>query len=675
MKKINIYLLTLMSLCMLGWTACTDSVVYEPASILEGQGAYFPAASASYAVKEATGQSALQIFRSNSNGSAEVSLKVEYAEGVSDFVQVPATAAFADGQKEAIVNIGYKGLVEGKAYKLKVSVSDATPYATAAVTVSILYSNEPEYKWEKITSQAIYLDDMFAAISKGGMKTRGITVEKAAGKNIFRFRSPYDNDYFMETWGGTLFPKDFVFNYIVLDGETYKNADGTPLYYIKKMNLGFNMIVSGGKNVTVEKNTEKLMFGSVAVNLKKDGAPIPPTSADFPLGTYDTKKKVFNLGAVFQDVEGYKVLTYEAGKFMLYLDPAALVPDNDKDYKWMPKYNLDGTFTSEQSKEKWAQAIEQAEEDSTFYRLPALYAPDAALYFYFDEKKGTVSVVKGQKSGLKLSDFADKTVYMEGTPGKSSYDAKTRTLTFGLTFYLVDENGKKSAELMKVTEKMELGTGYEALLRNKKPDDYIGKWKVRMAGKEEGTVEANVTKVDKNVLGVTGLSGTGKMDMVYLSYDAESGLLNFQAQRVDSLSSLVGNQRVLVVPFLSTAGKLSGTDQLMGGLTADGGLKFMDYSGNAGTYDAMCFIVLNDDKVKSLSGNWTMLDWTPLAAQARLASFKVQPGMSKEALKWDVAPRRSYVTELNVTPVPIQPKSELRMEIVVPMDKQEALFE
>lgn len=671
MKTINTYLLALISVFMLTWTACTDSVDYAPASALEGQGAYFAAASASFTVEAASGNATLQLFRSNKNGSAEIPLTVTYGKDVNNVVSVPASANFADGETAATISISYNNLVEGQSYKLDVAVSDTTPYGKSAISVSVLFSNEPVYTWTEVTKEAIYLDDMFSPIGKGGMKTQGITVEKAKEANVYRFRSPYDNDYFAATWGGHLFPNDFEFNYIVLDGETYKDAEGKPLYCIKKMNLGFLMIVDASGSATVELNTEAVMFGSVATNLSAGGGVIPPTSEDYPLGTYDAKKKIFNLGAVYQDIEGYKILTYKAGKFMLYLDANALLPDYDQDYTWMSLPGHGGTFTSELADEEWMQSIQQSAEDETFYRLPSLYAEGTAFYFYLDQKQGSISVLKGQKSGLTT--FGNP-IYIEGTPGKSSYDVKTGKLTLGLTLYLADENGKKAAELKRVVETMQLGNESESLLKGKHIDDYVGNWKVEVGGAQEGAVRASVVKLDENTLGVIGLSATGADDMITLDYDSESGLLTFQPQEVASLSPLVDNLPVMIVPLNSTLSSLTAEDSFIGGLTADGILKFINNSSNKGIWDTMSFIVIEEDGASLLTGLWNNLEWIPLAAPAS-ETLKAQPSMKNQVLNYEIMPRRTYKTELNIKPTPWQPNSNMRMEIVEPLNENGSSFQ
>lgn len=672
MKTINTYLLALMSIFMLSWMACTDSVDYDPAVALEGQGAYFAAASATYTVESASGNTALQIFRSNKSGSTEIPLTVTYGENVDNFVQVPVTASFADGETATTVNINYSNLVEGQTYKLNVSVADITPYGNSAISVNVMYSNEPVYTWEEVTDKAIYLDDIFGIIGKGNMKTQDITVEKAKEVNMYRFRSPYDNAYFMETWNGKLFPDDFKFNYIILDGETYKDAEGKPLYYIKKTNLGFKLTVNSDNTVNVGLDTEALMFGSIAGNLSAGGAPIPPTSTDYPLGTYDAKKKIFNLGAVYQDIEGHGINVYKAGKFMLYLDANALVPDYDQDYTWMSMPGYGGLFTSELFNEEWMQSIQQSVEDATFYRLPDLYAAGTAFYFYLDQEQGSISVLKGQKSGLTTF---DNPIYIEGTPGKSSYDVKTGILTLGLTLYLADENGKKATELKKVIETIELGTETESLLKGKSIDDYVGHWKVQVGGEQEGVVLATVTKLDTKTLAVSGLSVVDANDMILLDYDNESGLLTFQAQEVPTLSPLVDNLPVMIVPFNSASGGLTTTDTFIGGITADGILKFVNNSANKGIWDTMCFIVIEGNNATMFTGLWNYIDWIPYTAKSVSSVFKAQPSLHNVVLNRDIMPRRTYKTELNITPIPLQLNNDMKMELVTPINEQDNFFQ
>lgn len=76
MKKINIYLLTLLSVIALVWTACTDSVDYEPGQLTQGEGVYFSTTeSANITLENTEGSFELNMYRTNTIGAVESKLQ------------------------------------------------------------------------------------------------------------------------------------------------------------------------------------------------------------------------------------------------------------------------------------------------------------------------------------------------------------------------------------------------------------------------------------------------------------------------------------------------------------------------------------------------------------------------------------------------------------------------
>ena len=160
---------------------------------------------------------------------------------------------------------------------------------------------------------------------------------------------------------------------------------------------------------------------------------MPPTSKEYPLGSYDANKKVLTLGALYLNVLNYSIMPITTTT-TLALDPALLEADYDRDYTWKDLPEATGFFTSELMGESWMQAVQQSNEDATFYRMPNLYSNEekAHIYFHIDMETGVVTIPRGQKT-TGLTSFGN-TVYLEGTPNKSSYDLDTEKLTLGFTF-------------------------------------------------------------------------------------------------------------------------------------------------------------------------------------------------------------------------------------------------
>lgn len=382
MKKINGLLVALMAVLTLGWTSCTDSVDYLAAGPVEGQGVYFPTSVAtSYTLDGTSGEITLDVMRSTSVGDVVASLEATFTEGGESVFTVPSTVSFADGSSTSSVTLAYNNLKRGTTYQVTLTFSDGTPYSNSSLTLSFLYPEEVVYTWEVVSEKAILTESVFGIIGMANVQTTGITVEKAKEGELYRFRSPFNNDYFRSAFGGNVFTDDSELPYIIVDGETYKDATGKSLYYIAPTALGFTFTVDGNQIYidTDDKTTET--FGSVACNLSVSGTPVPPTSKDYPLGSYDANKKVLTLGALYLNVLNYGIMPITSTS-TLALDPALLEADYDRDYTWKDLPEATGFFTSELMGESWMQAVQQSNEDPTFYRMPNLYSNEEKAHIY-----------------------------------------------------------------------------------------------------------------------------------------------------------------------------------------------------------------------------------------------------------------------------------------------------
>ena len=302
------------------------------------------------------------------------------------------------------------------------------------------------------------------------------------------------------------------------------------------------------------------------------------------------------------------------------------------------------------------QAVEQSNEDETFYRMPNLYANGEKDHFYFhiDFETGTVTIPRGQDTGLTT--FGNK-VYLEGTPNRSSYDSKTGTLTLGLTFYLADEDGKNIADLQEVTETFLWGQSeFDQLQKGTDIADYVGNWVVSLTdGSEGGQVLASITQKDATTLAVQGLTA-GMMgdydDTMLLSYDKETGWVRFDYQQVAGFAGY----SVFVVAYNSETGEFS-DEGLIGGLDKAGNLKFLNDESNEGKYDAMVYMATDGQQPLYLTGYWNNLVWAPYSESAQQASFNRTSALSFQKVEQGFVPRRTYKTELNIQPKPRTNKS------------------
>ena len=98
MKKLNTYLLVLMGVFALTWSACTDSYDYDPAPDVDGEGVYFPSSVQTSITLDGTeGSFTLKVQRTKSTGIGESGLTAEFTEGGASVFSVPAKFCFADG--------------------------------------------------------------------------------------------------------------------------------------------------------------------------------------------------------------------------------------------------------------------------------------------------------------------------------------------------------------------------------------------------------------------------------------------------------------------------------------------------------------------------------------------------------------------------------------------------
>ena len=656
MKKINNLLLALLSVFALAWTACDDEVEYTPAGLLDGNGVYFPTSTqTSYEVEGTSGTLTFDVMRTLTTEAQEATLNITYGEGAESVFSIPASVNFAAGDTLATLTVQYDNLVQGTTYNIALDFAEGTPYSNSSLALTVSWPNEIVYTWEVVSTNAILAESLFSIIGMSNVETTGITVEKAKEGEMYRFRSPFNNAYFSGPFGGDVFEDDSDLPYIIIDGETYKDEKGNPLYYIAPTALGFSMSVEGSSIYidTEDKTTES--FGSVAVNLSVGGAPVEPTNTEYPLGTYDEKKKVLDLGSVYLNVLNYGILPSE-GTTTLSLDPALLSPDYDRDYTWEAVPEATGFFTSELIGESWMQSVEQSNEDATFYRMPNLYsdAEKAHFYFHVDFETGAVTIPRGQNTGMTT--FGNQ-VFVEGTPNRSSYDAETGTLTLGLTFYLADEDGKNIADLQEVTETFLWGQSeFDQLQKGTDIADYVGNWIVSLTdGSDGGQVLASITQKDATTLAVQGLTA-GMMgdydDTMLLSYDEETGWVRFDLQEVASFSGY----SVLVASYNSETGEFS-EEGLIGGLDKAGNLKFLNDESNQGKYDAMVYLATDGQSMMYLTGYWNNLVWAPYSADAQQASFNRTSALSFQKVEQGFVPRRTYKTELNIQPKPRTNKS------------------
>lgn len=649
MKRINTLLLALLSVVALTWTSCNDSIEYTPVGPVEGAGVYFPTSTrTSYELEGTQGEITLSVMRTDSVGAFDATLSTTFSEGGESVFTVPASVSFADGASTSSMTISYDNLVQGTTYTVSMTFDEGTPYSNSSLTLTFLYPEEVVYEWEVVSEQGIYTDNIFSMFGISNIVITDIVVEKAVGYDMYRFQSPYNNDYMEKYVIGTpdFFPDDFEYPYIVLDGETYEGK-----WYIAPTKLGFQLLSTG--SIGVDSTWET--FGSVAGNLSTSAGPIEPDNADYPLGTYDERKQTFDFGSVFHQLGDIGYYPIEAS-FTLSLDPALLEADYDRDYTWHEVPEATGMFSSTLAESVWQQTIEQSEEDPTFYRMPNLYvdAEKAHVYFNVDLETGTVTIPRGQDTGL--TSFGN-IVRLEGTPNRSSYDTETGELTLAFTLYLSNEEGDNLADLIQVTESFLWGQTLSAPI-----DDYVGQWIVPFSdGTEDMQILVNISKQNANTLAVQGLSGMDAAtydDTMYIVYDEQSGNVYLPFQQVNPVLVDPETQTYYYgfLAAINTTTNMLGSVNMVGGITQTGSLRFLDPS-----YDATAYLVSPDGNSFSfMTGYWNDLEWYPYSTSAvdtksvtTFGNLNVTDNF-KFSFKKEKVMKNIQGNELNIKPQPVQ---------------------
>ena len=668
MKKLYQLAMAFMAAATLTFTGCSDSIEYEPAPGVEGEGVFFPEGTSQTIVLDATsGTFTMDIYRSNAGAAYEAPLTVTYGEGAEGLFNVPTTASFAEGANVATLTVTYDNIVRDQVYEITVSANDGTPYGTQAMTFSVSW---PE-NWTVVSTEAVLVDQLYSGWGVSNLEISGITVEKHPEQNKYRFRSPYDNSYFQAMIGADVFGDDFEAPYIILDGEMY--ADEVPgSYAIAPTALGFQVDETGAAVAM----SDWVTIGSVAGYLSTSEGPILPGNPNYPLGSYDEATKMFDLGTVFHHfmLSGQEYYDTPSG-WQLWLDPTLRVTDYERDFTWinMPGYGGNYTSTLEGLENKvWMQAIQQADGE-TLFRFPDLYAEGHPIYFNIDFETGKISQPDDLMQNTGLTSFGNDVYVRLTSGGGSSYDAQTGLITLAMTFYLVDEVKDTDAEgnetvtlvesavLAEATETFEMGGEAAMLQPNKSIDDYVGTWEVTLTdGEITGNIPVTITKYNERSLNVSGLSFTGMPDDILLGYDAESGLLTFYPQTTTTPFELPGVGTVILgaASFNSaTTGYDMESESFTGGLTEDGKLKFINSSLNQGVWDSMIFLLFNTQGslLGMASGYWNNLDWSPYTGGTSTLALQQQP-LSMEApfkaLTKQMVPRRTYKTELNMEATP-----------------------
>ena len=302
MKKIINCLYMAVAVCAMTLGACSDDNDWQPGPAAEGEGLYFASdQQANITVTETSGTFTIDVYRSKAEGAITAQIATVTGDNATSLFTVPAEVSFAEGETKTALTVTYTGLERDVNYNLTLSVADSTPYGIAELGLTVICP----LVWDVVSTNATLIDNLFEPFGAAGVELTGITVEKHPEQNRYRFRSPYDNEYFQGLFEMDVFEDDFEFPNIELDGETYPGG-----YFIAATKLGWRMVNGEGPVA----DPDWVTFGSVYGNWS--------TSTSYLLGSYDAENGVFDLGSlVFNFDNGGEEYPYPlSSQTLLYLN-------------------------------------------------------------------------------------------------------------------------------------------------------------------------------------------------------------------------------------------------------------------------------------------------------------------------------------------------------------------
>ena len=644
LKQIQYLFVAVLAMAM---AACADNSpeeVFVPVE-LEGQGVYFAKATKlNYEVEGTEGSIDFKVYRTETSGPATVNV---YSTTETTLFTIPETISFESGAAETTLTVSYANIVRGLKYDFNVGFEEGTDYGNSELNFTLLYPAEVIEEWEVISEKAILTDNLYSMFGVKNLtgedvsSLKNIVVEKEKNSEKYRFKSPYNNEYWMWMLGATL-PEDFELPYIVIDGEYFKekypdNPASEGAYMIPSVALG--LIIAS--DVSYYFDAEETNFGTVAGNLSVSGVPVGPDHATYPAGKYDKKTKTFDFGATYHWLSDFSFQIIGAGSFLLSLDPALLETNYERDYTWEPVEDATGYFTSELEGESWMNEVMQAVEDPTFFKLVSPYVDGYHLYFFYDEETGKVKIPELQKSGYLCMDGENNMIYMDGKAEVS----EDKEFIFTLNFYHYNVKTENRYDLVTYEESFLWGRGpLDLFEKGLTIDDYQGYFvaDIYKNGSVAGNMLVTLKKANDKYILAKGLSVEGALqhdydDTVALEYDEETGLLVFRAQYAADYTDEYGTFPAMAVPFNSAEGKLTTAETFTGGFMPDGTFQFINTPGNTGTWDGIIFLYI-DGGYYMMNGYYSGLVWTPYQPSQKMSKINAPYATREQIQEWVAEP-------------------------------------
>lgn len=601
MKSIYQYLGILsMLLCCLGFGACTDEVEYSPAELPAHVQAYFPNNLATQVDMDRHGNS-FTIEVSRMDTKTETTVELTSVDKSGKFT-IPTTATFKAGESVAPIVITYNYSEEAFPFEeyFPITISLAgKEYNTPYVSTSYSFKAGIPAPYKKIGT-AMFQDNALFGVA---CEVNFLQNELPGKENYYRLENPYALS--AKKMGEKLAyePDPYLQFFIakkgdVINGQTLSKDD---LVFFSQCNTGVDMGLGGATYIDHPSaltlgQTENTWLYNKVLHRNEDGSLAALQLA--PIYWNPDARQGFT--QYFQ-MDGVIVITigdYVIRDYALEVECTSIRTD------MMGNTSVIGNIAF----------------GSDIAYVKATVATEA------DAENAANGLISGEIQSEKILESGEIELPFD-------MEGKLALVVVGFDEYNVPQGAKAASFTYSAS-----GEKYPDLVKGTAIDKYVGSYKVpAKSGQQSGYMLATIAKKDEHTLALKGLYPgiEGLDDTVELSYDAETGLLEFAGAMFPDheLEPGVEVKNAMIAPINSTTDELTETDALMVGFTEKGTLLFVNKKGNQIANDAIC--VLGEIPAEG-KGLYTLspiyfLEWSPYTQSTRslfsMPSFGKSPRM------------------------------------------------
>lgn len=584
MNKIkNILSAVLIAAFSWAFTACDSDVDYTPADAMTNAQVYFPKDNSSTLnlSKDKTSFD-LDLMRGKTDEALTVNLTAKGGENIFTF---PASVSFASGAGKTTITVSYdpEKLVYDEFHNITISISDeslTTPYGVSSYT----FKAGIPAPWKSL-GKATYVDDLVTTFYKVDNIPYEVEIqENMEEPGIYRLVNPY----------GVAYPYNEDGDYDADNNYYFEiNAQDPEGVYFTQFHSGMDW-----------GNGEFVFWSLADYQMKRQGKTLEEVKAMGLCGTLKDGVITFPsqslLVGMLEYNNGGLYTSNNNGAFMIAM-PGVVLADYSVSVAYLGKYtNAD---------------------DENFVIGQVNLGKDVA--------SAKVAMVPGEDVNAAIAGMMDGSIEtVELTASGTVQMPCTENGTYTLVAISYDVAGE-AQELSYETFDVYLGGGspFDELTQGVSIDDYVGKWLVPAETESaSGNMLATLAKADDETLLVTGITGaeSGYEDTFALGYDKETGWLIFAPQEVASFQGYPS-----FIAVTNDEGYFSDAEYLVGGLTQDGKLKFLNAKENEGKWDSFAFLYQAENGFGIFSPTYR-LQWTPYVPEAKtrasqFTSFDIQP--------------------------------------------------